>query len=105
MFALGAKHESVQPAGLADGVEAPHAPGQQLVHVGLVAHVEDELVLRRIEHIMHGDGQLHHAKVWPQVPAGARQGLNQPLTDLPGQGLQLSQRKAFDVRRRFNLVE
>jgi hypothetical protein len=47
VLALGAQHEAVQAAGLADGVEAVAAAGEDLVDVGLVADVEEELVLGR----------------------------------------------------------
>ena len=44
--AFGAQHEAVQAAGSADGVELLAAAGEQLVHVGLVADVEDEMIGR-----------------------------------------------------------
>ena len=38
-------------------------PGEHLVDVALVADVEDELVLRRVEDPMEGDGQLDHPEI------------------------------------------
>src|SRR5258708_24373961 len=46
---FGAKHETVEAAGSADGVELLLAPGQEFVHVRLVAHIEQKLVSRRAE--------------------------------------------------------
>ena len=78
-----------QASGLTQRVELPVAAGQQLVHVGLVPRVEDQLVLRRVEHAVQGDGQLHHAQVRAQVTAGPRHGLHQDVTDLGRQEAQL----------------
>ena len=44
--ALRAQHKAVQPARLADGLHAIETPGENLVYVGLVAHVEEQLVGR-----------------------------------------------------------
>ena len=44
VLALGAQHEAVEAAGLADGCKAVEAAGEDLVNVGLVADVEEELV-------------------------------------------------------------
>ncbi len=83
--AFGAQHEAVQPAGRADGAEALAAAGEQLVHVGLVAHIEEEMVLGRFEHVVHGDGQFHHAQIRAQVPAVGGKDRDQLLADLRGQ--------------------
>ena len=48
------------------------APGEQLVHVALVAGVEDDRVVRRVEHAVDRDRQLDDAEVRPEVPAGLR---------------------------------
>jgi hypothetical protein len=52
------------------------------MHIGLVAHVEDELVGGRVEDVVHGEGQLDHAQVRPEMPARPGQGLDQPLANL-----------------------
>ncbi len=49
VLALGAQHEAVEAAGLADGAKAVAAAGEDLVDVGLVADVEEDFVFRRVE--------------------------------------------------------
>ena len=44
-------------------LEAIAPAGEELVHVALVADVEDELVLRRVEDAVQRDGQLDDAEV------------------------------------------
>jgi hypothetical protein len=56
VLAFGAQHEAVEAAGLADGLKAVEAAGEDLVDVGLVADVEEELVFGRIEKRRAGPG-------------------------------------------------
>ena len=65
------------------------AAGEQLVDVALVADVEDEAVARRVEDVVHGDGQLDHAEVRPDVTAGLRDAGDEALANLFGQSFQL----------------
>ena len=46
-------------------------PGEQLMDVTLMPHVENEPVARRVEHAMDGDRQLDCAEVGRKVSAGA----------------------------------
>ena len=46
------------------------AAGEHLVRVGLVADVPDQAVVRRVEHVVQGDGQFDRAQVRRQVAAG-----------------------------------
>ena len=105
VLGLGAQHEAVQAARLPDGVEALGAAGQQLVHVGLVADVEEELVRRRVEDVMHRQRQLDNAQVRPQVAAGLGEAADQQLTNLLRKLGELCDRHALDVRRRLNGTE
>ena len=56
---------------LAEGVEAVLPAGEDLVGVALVADVPDDAVLRRVEHPVEGDRQLHRPQVGGEVAAGA----------------------------------
>ena len=87
VLAFGAEHEAVEALGLADGVEAVFASGEQLVDVALVADVEDEAVAGSIEDVVHGDGQLDHAQVRPDVTAGLGDAGDEAVADLFGQPL------------------
>ena len=67
--ALGARGEAAETAGLADGGEAIAAAGEELVRVGLVADVPDDLVLGRVVDVVEGDGQLDDAEVGGEMAA------------------------------------
>ena len=105
MLALGAQREPVQAVGCADGVESAFAAGEQLVDVALVAHVPDELVVRRREHAMQGDGQLDYAQIGSEMAAVFRKDSDQFVADFLGQLLQLVQLEFLDVFRTVHHVE
>ena len=67
VLALGAQHEAVQSAGLADGLEALAASGKQLVNVGLMADIEDKPVGGSVEDVVHGECQFDDAEIWTKV--------------------------------------
>jgi hypothetical protein len=52
------------------------------VRVTLVAHVPDELVPRRVENIVQGDGQLDDAETGREVPADAADDIDHAVTDV-----------------------
>ena len=45
--------------------------GEHLVHVALVPGVEDDRVTRGIEDPVHGNGELDHSEVRPEMPTGS----------------------------------
>jgi hypothetical protein len=85
VLALGAQHEAVESAGLADGCHAVQPPGENLVDVGLVTDVENEFVFGGVEDGVQGQGELDDAEVGAEVPAGLGQGLNEELANLLGE--------------------
>ena len=79
-----------QPVGLAQRSEHLPPAGHQLVHVGLVAGVPDEVVAGRIEDPVQRQGQLDDPEVAAQVAAvGGRHRLDDEVADLRRQGRQL----------------
>ena len=70
VLALSAQHEAVEAAGLADGFKAVKPAGENFVHVGLVADIEEQLVFRRIKNSVQGEGELDYAQVGAEVAAG-----------------------------------
>ena len=102
MLALGAQGEPVQPAGLPDGIELLAAAGEDLMGIDLVADIPDKPVLRRIEDIMQGQGQLHDPEIGAQMAACFGQCLDQEFTNLGGQIRQLCMTQALDVGRRLD---
>ena len=63
--------------------------GHELVHVGLVAGVKEDVVLGGIENAVDAEGQLHNAQVRAQVAAGRRNVRHDELANLVGELLQL----------------
>ena len=62
--------EARKTAALAQRADAVAAAGQDLVRIGLVADIPDQAVVGRVEYVMQGDGQLHHAEAGPEMAAG-----------------------------------
>jgi hypothetical protein len=60
VLGLGLAGVAGQPAPLAQQIEAVLPPGDHLVHISLVAGVEEDPVLRRVEDPVQRQGQLDH---------------------------------------------
>ena len=89
VFALVALAEAGQASRLAERADAVAAPGQNLVGVGLVAHVPDQPVVGRIEHMMQGNGELDHAQTCAEMASGDRDRVDGLLAQLLRQLRQL----------------
>jgi hypothetical protein len=94
-----------QSVGLADAAHALAAAGQHLVDVALVAHIEDDLVVGRVEHIVHSNGQLDHAEAAAQVPAGLGHRVDDVRAQFLAQLLQLLAVEVLQVHRVLDGVE
>ena len=70
VFAFAAFGKAGQAAALPQSANPVAPSGQDFVRVALVPHVPDQLILRRVEHIMDGGGQFHHAQPAAQMAAG-----------------------------------
>ena len=57
--------------------EAVEPAGEHLVDVALMADIEDELVLRRVEDPVQRDGQFDDAEIRPEMAAGLREDADQ----------------------------
>lgn len=69
MFALIGAAEAREPALLTQGVKALVSAREQLMGIGLMADIPDELVARGIELLMHGESQLHDAEIGREMTA------------------------------------
>jgi hypothetical protein len=96
-LSCGAGSPRCRPAGAA--CHALAAAGQDLVRIGLVAHVPHDAVVRRVEHVVQRDGQLDRAQVGRQVAAGLGDRIEQEAAQLFGQRLQLMAGQAAQVGR------
>ena len=69
VLGLEDRAERGQAVVLADCRQRLAAAGEDLVRVGLVADVPEDLVARRVEQAVQGDGQLAGAEVGAEVAA------------------------------------
>ena len=76
-------------AALPQGREATAATGQDLMDVRLMSGIPQDGVIRRVEHAMQGDGELHHPQIGTQVAPSPRHRMHQEVTDLVGKDRQL----------------
>ncbi len=84
VLGLGDRAEGRQPAVLSDRVQLVAAAGKDLVRVGLVTHVPEDLVARRVEHRVHGDGDLARPEVGAEMTPDLADGVDYLLADLLG---------------------
>ena len=70
VIALGAEHEAIKSFILTNRMDLVPTPRQHLVHVGLMADVENELILRGVEDTVQRDRELNNAKIRAEVTAG-----------------------------------
>ena len=99
VLAFIAVGETQQAVFFADG-EYPVPPaGDDFVGVTLMADIPDDLVCRGIENPVQGQGQVDNPQVGRQVPAVARDHLDQQFRDLRGQLRQFFQAQFLDIGR------
>jgi hypothetical protein len=89
--------ERRQTAVLADRVQLVAAAGQDLVGIGLVADVPEDLVARGVEEAVEGDGQLAGPEVGAEVAADLADRVDDQLADLLGELLELGIVEAVEV--------
>src|SRR5215210_7090044 len=100
VFAFSAQQKAVQSLVLAHCMNTIEPASKHLVHITLMADVENESVRRSVEHTMQRNRQLHHPQVRPEMPAGFRERLNQNVAHLLGELRQILLPQSFHVRRR-----
>ena len=88
-WTLGRLREAGNAAERAQRSKGVSAPGQDLMHIGLVSDVEQQPILRGIEHALDRDGQLDDAEIGREMPAGLCDVLHQKLPQLFTKLLQL----------------
>ena len=98
VLALGPLGEAAQTPVLAQGGEAVLAAGEQLVGIGLVAHIPDQPVAGRVEHVVQGQGQFDHAQAGRQMTAGAGHGGDDGLAQFAGELFHLGHAEVAQVR-------
>ena len=94
VLAFAAARKAADAAELAQAGHAIAPPGQNFVRIGLVAHIPHQAVVRRVEHIVQGHGQLYRAQVGAQMAAGFGHAVEHKFAQLIGQGGQSRARQA-----------
>ncbi len=97
--------EAGQPPLGADGAEPVAPAGQQLVGVGLVADVPDQLVGGRREDVVERDVELHRPQGGAEVAAVGGAGLDDLLADLGAEPGQVADGELLQVCGRVDRVE
>ena len=93
------------PTLLAEGMKIVVAACDQLVGVGLVAHVPHNLVTVEVEGLVEGQGKFHNPQARAKVPSGGADDLQMPFADLAGNGLEFGNAEAMQLIRMSQLAE
>ena len=105
VLAFAAQRESGDTAQLAQCGHAVTATGQDLVGVGLVAHVPHHAVVRGVEHIVQGHRQLDRPEVGAEVPTGLGHAVQHIGPQFLGQRLELAAGQGPQVRRCIHFLQ
>src|SRR5262249_34688231 len=103
--ALRALGEAGESAALPERADAVAAARQDLVRIGLMTDVPDDLVIGRVEHMVERNRELDHAESRAQMPAGLGDGVDRLGAKLVGELLQLGEAQAFQVGWRADAVK
>src|SRR4051812_25526229 len=74
--------ESGDAAVHADRVEGIAAPGEQLVRIGLMAGIENDLIARRVENVVQRQRQFDDAEIAAEVAADLRNDFDDAVANL-----------------------
>ena len=86
---LVAAREAAEASVGAYGVEPLAAACDDLVSIGLMAHVPDELVVGGVEDIVEREGKFDGAEAGSQMAGMSREGVDNILAQLVGEGRQV----------------
>jgi hypothetical protein len=88
---------------LFDRVKLIATSGEDLMRVCLMADIPNQTVTRRVEDVMHRDGELNGTERSTRVPADARTCVDNELADLVSNLLQVVDAQLPKVCRRIDL--
>ena len=94
---LAPLRESADAAFPAQRFKPVFPPGQNLVRVGLVSHIPDQLVFWKIEDAVHRNRQFHDTKIGRQMAAGFTQRLDNKFPDFLCKRRKLVRRNLLDI--------
>ena len=90
---------------LAQGMHLVAATGENFVRIGLMTHVPHQSVVRGVENVMQGNGQLDGAKVGAEVSAGFSDTFQHKRAQLVCQGAQLRWRQTSQICGGINIFQ
>jgi len=105
VFALGHARKTADAVQPAFGSESLAAPGDDLVGVGLVTDVPDDLILRGFEDVMQRCGQLHGPEARSQMTRIDRTLVDDIMAQFVAVDAQLLRRELFELPRRRDRIE
>ncbi|MCY1233626.1 hypothetical protein D9M72_461760 [compost metagenome] len=105
VLALGTAGEAGKAAFLAQRPDAVATAGQDLVRIALVADVEDQPVIRRVEDLVDGNRQFDNAEAGAEMAAGARHRVDHFRSDLTGKLRQILVVDLLQIVGESHLVE
>ena len=105
VLALGALGEAGQAAALTQRADAVAPPGEDLVRIGLVADVPDQLVVGRVEHVVQRHREFHDAEAGAEMAAGLGDGVDGLGTQFVGELAQLLGGKVLQIAGKADAIE
>ena len=90
---------------LAQRMEILVAAGDQLVRVGLMTHVPDDLVLVQIQGLVQSQGELHHPQTGAEMAATGGNHLQMAFPDLTCDVFELDQTEPVQFIRMGQISE
>ena len=102
---FGRAQKTADPTELPKGVKSILPPGEHLVHIALVSHVEKDIIFGRIKNTVQSDRDLHHAQIGCQMSAGFGHGFHQKLPNLAAQRRQRLFGYFFQVGGTVDIVQ
>ena len=105
VFTLAARRERRQPVRLLDGMKLRAASGQDLVRIGLMAHIPHQAIVGGIENVVQRDGEFDGAQAGGEVSTARAHALNQELAQLGRQLNELRLGQQAQIRRRVDRIE
>ncbi len=105
VLGLPASQEGCQTLVLPNRGELVVTPGQDLVDVGLVPGVPDQLVAGRIEDVVQRNRQLGHAQARAEVTTDLGDHVDVPLAHVGDELMQLLARQLSDVFGDSDFIE
>src|SRR6185437_6211262 len=105
VFAFRALGETRKAAALTDGANAVASSSQNLVRIGLMADVPNQLVIGCVEDVVKSDGQFDDTQTRAEMPAGQRNRADRLIAQFVCNLLEVPRIDTAQIRRTLDGVE